>query len=196
MKQLLGRIYRHPYIFNFSVGSLVILLMVLFSADIEERDNRGRTVLYLAAEQGDVSEVKQLIKRGAVIDARDDCKWTPFMRAAQKGHLAVVKVLQDAGANINAVDKNGYTALMATVINYQPEMFSYLLEQSVELNARDTTTGWTALIWAVKDGRINMARQLLDKGADFTLKDTDGKTAHDWAVEKNREEIISLLSRA
>ena len=194
-KSLLAKIYAHPYRFNFTVGSLIILLLILFSGDIEQRDKEGRTALFLAAEQGQIAEVKQLLKRGAIVDARDNCQWTPFMRAAQKGHLDVVKVLLAAGGDINSVDKDGSNALMAVIINNQVKVMDYLLEQKIEINNTDKTMGWTALIWAIKQGRDDVVDKLLASGADITMKDHAGKTAYDWAVEQNKSLLIQKLDK-
>jgi len=39
-------------------------------------------------------------------------------------------------------------------------------------------------------------RRLLERGADASLKDADGKTARDWAVVNGRKNLVALLPRA
>ncbi len=190
---LVSQIYRHPFVFYLIIGCLVLIIYQYVSFDIDARDTRGRTALYLAAEQGDLQTVTQLIANGASVDARDNCRWTPFMRAAQNGHLDVVKILLNAGADINAIDKDGYDALIATVITHQTVMMNYLLAQGLHMNTQDKTMGWTALIWAVKENKEDMVDSLLTRGADKSIVDKEGKTAYDWAIEKEHTHLADRV---
>jgi ankyrin repeat protein len=191
--RLTKKIYQHPYVLFLVLGLLIAITVNFISYDLEERDLRGRTPLYLASEQGRLEEVIRLIKKGAIIDARDDCLWTPFMRAAQNGHIEVVKQLLNAGANINTVDKEGYNALIATVITNQVQMLNYLVENGINLNVQDNVMGWTALMWAIKEGRSEIVAILLENSADKSIKDYSGKTAYDWAMEMNQSYIAEEL---
>lgn len=175
-------IYQHSFIVNAIIGLLLVVLFSFRCDDIEQRDNRGRTELYLAAEQGELSKVSQLLAQGANVDARDDCQWTPLMRAAQNGHLSVVRNLLQAGADINAVDKEGYNALIAAVITGQATMVKYLVHNNIELNVSDHVFGWTALIWVVKEGGYDIAQLLIAARADISIRDTSGKNAYHWAL--------------
>ncbi len=78
--------------------------------DLEARDNRGRTPLIIAAEQGDVARVDDLLARGVQLEALDDCGWSAMMRAAASGHTAIVQTMLDRGAAIDRRDKVGYTS--------------------------------------------------------------------------------------
>ncbi len=50
--------------------------------------------------------------------------------------------------------------------------------------------GQTALICASMEGHVEVARLLVEAGADLSIKDWSGKTALDWA---NKDEIVELL---
>ncbi len=52
----------------------------------------------------------------------------------------------------------------------------------------------TALHRAALDGRLAIAKRLLEGGADPTLRDKYGKTAIDWARENGKSEVVALLS--
>ncbi len=40
---------------------------------------------------------------------------------------------------------------------------------------------------------IGVVRELLDAGADATAKDKTGRTAHDYAIQKNRHQLAPVL---
>ena len=189
----LSKIYQHTYVFYLVLGLTGLFVYQYFSYGLGARDGFGRTELYLAAERGDVDKVSQLIGKGAEVDARDNCQWTPFMRAAQNGHLEVASLLLKAGADINAIDKDGTDALIATVITQKTNVLVFLLEQGIGLNAQDKTMGWTALIWAAKDGKPDILNTLVAYGADKSIVDYSGKTAYDWAIEKNHNDLAARL---
>ena len=74
-------------------------------------------------------------------------------------------------------------------------MVKYLIEErNVDVNLQDKSDGYTLLIQAVEYGNINIVEYLLDKGADKSPTDANGKTALDIAKVKNFSEIIELLN--
>lgn len=59
----------------------------------------GATALYLAAQNGRVSAVKQLLSRGAAVDAQlNQIKVTALFIAAERGHVALAELLIQQGA--------------------------------------------------------------------------------------------------
>lgn len=66
------------------------------------RTQTGLTALHLAAKEGFVDIVEELISRGAHIDAPTRKGNTPLHISSLAGHLEVVRLLLDAGANVNA----------------------------------------------------------------------------------------------
>ena len=65
-------------------------------------------------------------------------------------------------------------------------------ENYFDVNSKDLA-GNTALIVATKNNQTQIMKLLLELGADKSLKDADGKTAYDYAVEYDRKDHISLL---
>jgi ankyrin repeat protein len=82
-------------------------------ADVNAKDQSGRTALMEAAFGGHVETVQALIERGADVNAKDHSGWTALMEAASKGHTRMVRVLLDAGADAKVKHKKGWTALKA-----------------------------------------------------------------------------------
>ncbi|XP_027209268.2 uncharacterized protein [Penaeus vannamei] len=63
--------------------------------DMHYQDERGRTLLHVAAEQGDRPKIGVLMERGALPTARTHDGKTPSDLAREKGHLEAAKAIAD-----------------------------------------------------------------------------------------------------
>ena len=63
---------------------------------------------------------------------------------------------------------------------------------AIDLNHPDNE-GWTPLMRASYQGKPEVVRVLLAAGADKDLRNNDGKTALDWAIERNKDACAALL---
>ena len=53
--------------------------------------------------------------------------------------------------------------------------------------------GWTPLFYAVRSNQIEVVKALLENRADPTVRDKDGNTIMDIAIQKNHMELFTLL---
>ena len=94
---------------------LVNLLIILFIESCEcVSDDGGKPTaqrFLMAAKEGDLKEVQNLLELGVDIETSDSEKHTGLLNSASNGHLKVVDELLKGGASVNATDKDGYTAL-------------------------------------------------------------------------------------
>jgi ankyrin repeat protein len=79
----------------------VVKLLLEKGADLEAKDEFGRTPLSWAAEEGHEGVVKLLLEKGADLEAKDEFGQTPLSRAAESGHEAVVKLLEKGARHYN-----------------------------------------------------------------------------------------------
>ncbi|MDE7253853.1 MAG: ankyrin repeat domain-containing protein [Acetatifactor sp.] len=87
-----------------------------------------------------------------------------------------------------------YQTLQRSILFNRFEVVQFLLRENY-CNINDTDSlGWSALMQAANYSSPEMVQLLLDSGADKTLMDSQGKTAYDYAVEKDNDEIIILLT--
>ena len=71
-------------------------------ANIEAKDNFGRTLLSCAALNGHEAVVRLLVEKGAAVDTQENSSGqTPLLAAASNGHEAIVRLLVEKGAPID-----------------------------------------------------------------------------------------------
>lgn len=68
-----------------------------------------------------------------------------------------------------------------------------LLDSGVPVDTRQATTGWTALIAAVRSGKTDVVKLLLDRGAKPDLASTTGYTPLMAAAQTRNTALIRLL---
>ena len=146
-------------------GSAKVLgALIEAGGDPNTRTEAGEPVLMTAARTGSVEAVQALISRGADVKARE--QWfgeTALMWAASQNHAGVVKTLIAAGADVNARS----TVLEAPVLEFP---------RSGGPNSPFPRGGWTALMFAARDGAADAAAALADAKADLNavaLPETD-----------------------
>ncbi len=113
-----------------------------------------------------------------------------LLNKVRSNDIEGVKASLAAGADVNQEDDMmGYTALGLTM---DIEMMKVLLSAGADINHKDKRMGYTRLMMALNSCNNEIAKFLLDKGADFKLKANDGTTALILACGCS-EEIAKLL---
>ena len=81
----------------------------------------------------------------------------------------------------------------------QKEIVELLIVKGADVNAKGTVRtkvgGVTPLHIAADKGHKEIAELLIDNGADVNVKDDDGETPLDWAIEDNQSETADLLRK-
>jgi ankyrin repeat protein len=161
--------------------ALMIAELLKSGADVRKSVHpEGETPLMAASRTGKVSAVELLIKAESDPNAADSYqKETALMWASEEGHAEVVNALLAAGANPNAkasvseltIRKNadhptgGFTALMFAVRDGYEDTVRALVKGGADLKATNGD-GLTATSIAIENDRFDLARTLLDLGAD------------------------------
>lgn len=150
-------------------------------ADKEKVDGAGETALLTAARLGDAAIVDELLAAGAAIEARDlDYGQTPLMLAVRQEHKSVVQRLLQAGADVNA---QSYAGELQKLVF--PSDVPVGTSQGVGINRsglpdrgmRYPITGTkTPLLFATRQGNLELTRMLVEAGADIEQADVNGVT--------------------
>lgn len=168
-------------------------LLIKAGANVNAKDGDGWTALMLAAYNGQSKCVEDLIAAKADIHAKTVDGWDAVLLAINQGQGAAAEKLVKAGAT---VPKEGPAGTSAPVIQaaYGGDLggMRLVLESGPDLNARDKDD-WSALAIAANNNYPQIVMELLRAGADPSLKDNEGRTALERAVETGRLEIVALL---
>jgi cytohesin len=167
----------------------------------DARDRTGLTPLHVAARDGDVNRVRELLEQGA--DANVAVRsgeprspaWgnTPLHYAAACGNVQIIKMLIDKGAKPPAANDRGETPLHRAT--QSADVVNALFAAGAKIDAADER-GQTALHWAALDGTPQVVTALLAAGGSAVAKDHQGRTPlHAAARGGNVAAATALLDK-
>jgi ankyrin repeat protein len=160
------------------------------------RDPKGQVGLTLAVQNGSLAAFGALLAARRVnVEARNQQDESPLMMAAIKGQIDAVKALLARDADVN---KPGWAPLHYAASAGSPqhtEIIALLLEHHAYIDAA-SPNGTTPLMMAAQYGSHASVKLLLSEGADPTLKNQLGMTAHDFAMRVGRSESAELIAEA
>ena len=166
------------------IGLSLVILLAPGAASAQTLEDSLR-----AALEGDLVTVQRLVERGTSPDTSDQEGNSLLMLAARAGHVAVVSYLLARKATVNARSRFGDTALLAASLKGHVEVAKVLLAGGAELNP----PGWTPLHYAAFEGRAEMVKFLLDKGAGKNAVAPNEYTPLMLAVRNGHEEAARAL---
>uniref|UniRef100_A0A8C3AFW6 Kinase D interacting substrate 220 n=1 Tax=Cyclopterus lumpus TaxID=8103 RepID=A0A8C3AFW6_CYCLU len=182
--------------------------------DVDSRSDNGQTPLMVAAEQGHLEIVQELIRRGSNVNLDDvDC-WTALISAAKEGQIEVVRELLENNANLEHRDMVRTWKVTATsfLIKFimsgglkcyvypiiwasgrgHAEIVHLLLQHGAKVNCSDKY-GTTPLIWAARKGHFDSVMHLLANGADVDQEGANSMTALIVGVKGGFTEVVKEL---
>jgi ankyrin repeat protein len=183
-------------------GMLTALLKA--GADVESANDDGETALMTVARTGKVDAAKVLIKAGAKVNAVESWRGqTALMWAAAQRNPDMVRLLLQSGANPNAVSAlrnwartttaeprpqwrppGAWTALQFAAREGCAACASELVKGGAQLNTV-SPEGITALHFAILNARFDVAKVLIEAGADVNMADKWGRAPVFSAIDYN-----------
>ena len=129
-------------------------------------DRYGMTPLQLAANNANPAMLEVLLKAGADANAAGADGETALMTVARAGNATAVRTLLDHKADPNAHERSrNQTALMWAASEGHTGAVQALVAGGARLAERERA-GFTAFLFAIRAGRADTVRALLDLGAD------------------------------
>lgn len=171
-------------------------------ADVNARHPDGATALTWAVYHDHAETVDRLIAAGADVNVANQYGETPLSVACHNRSAAVAARLLKAGANPNLPKPDGETVLMTVAdmgggtATDNLGFANLLIAAGADVNARETHTGQTALMWAAVRGDLPVATVLVEAGADIHAVTTSGSTPLHFAVQQGALPVARLLLEA
>jgi ankyrin repeat protein len=150
----------------------------------------GQTLLMHASRTGNVASMKSLIAAGSSITARETrTGTTAVIWAAASNRADAVRVLAEAGADLNVLSKiTSYPHTQnGVLLSGLEEGYSYVGQTVLPRG------GWSAAMYAAREGATEAARALADAGANLDLTDPEGTTALIVAIINGHYDVAAIL---
>lgn len=187
---------------NGNAAMIELLLKAGSSAKLS--NSNGTTPLMLAAASGKIDAIKVLLDNGADVNAKDTTNGqTALMFAAALNRAPAITLLAQRGAALNATSRltdvkpyggyreqndegerskkivkmGGNTALHFAAREGQMDAVRALVEAGANVNEITTSDNLPAMTQAIITGHFDIAKYLLDHGADPNIASATGLTA-------------------
>lgn len=168
--------------------------LLKLGANPKTTDKEGTTLLMLAAANGDLKLVRDLITRGVAPQQQNKNGQTAVHFAAQaKGEevVSILRVLHENEVSLIAPDREGNTPLHLVARSGREAVFAYLLPKHTKVEITNSQ-GETPLHLAAICGQGLLIEQLIPLCEHIDRRDLKGRTAlmnsmrvdHRWAFHK------------
>lgn len=159
---------------------------------LNHRDQRNKTALHFACQNGHFEVVKLLVEKGANVNIMDYDFRTPLLWAAANGYSQILEILVKNGADRYKTDANGKSAVHLAVEAGNLSLVEWMLVNGYELNLKAFNDN-SLLHSAAMTGQNDMTRKLLEKGLFVDISNLYGKTPLHYAASYGKKETVELL---
>jgi ankyrin repeat protein len=151
-------------------------------------DPRKLKLFFKAVKEGRPVAIRRQIATGMPVDARDEMGFTALQIAALRKDTELVELLLNKGASPNHCSEPDWPLLRSAALAGSVEVMRQLIEGGADV----ARFGGEALLTAVRRKHIEIARILLEAGADPNATD-DRSSALEIAFRTGVEELVPIL---
>jgi ankyrin repeat protein/L-ascorbate metabolism protein UlaG (beta-lactamase superfamily) len=162
-------------------------------SDPTHADDFGMTPLHFACYNGHADIARLLIDHGADVHAARSTGGMPIHGAAYDGHIECINLLMEHGADINARTVGGYTPIISAAAGTAGlEAIELLVQHGADIHDRQFN-GDSALMYAARAGKADVAEYLIGAGAGVASRNDFGWQAIHNAADSGNAEMLTLL---
>ena len=187
-----------------------VRFLIKKGADVNKRDSGGFTPLDSAARGRSATLIEILVEAGADPNTPDADGFFPLLHAINRNHVPSVEMLAKKGANLELKTKQGITPLSWALGDGKYFAAKALIDLGADVNATSGIENVTPLMVLAtqlaaktRSGNLaqgpqplDLARLLVDKGANVNALSKDNVNAVMIAAGHNNAPIIGLLAGA
>ncbi|MCY4121698.1 MAG: ankyrin repeat domain-containing protein [Acidobacteria bacterium] len=175
-----------------NANSAMVDLLLAAGADAKAAVGTGETVLMSCARTGNAKAVAALLAHGADVNATESEEdQTALMWAVAQRHPAVVQALLDNSADVH---KRSRVRRFVISRRLQSNLRYGELGRRYGTDAEETDLGgYTALLFAARQGAVDSARLLLGAGANVNDTSPDGRSALLVAAHSGHRTLVEFL---
>ena len=171
----------------------VCQVLIDAGADIETKDENGRSPLLRASISGKIAVVKMLVGAGAEVCVTDKQGDTCLSLAAVFGHTETVRYLVGLKeVDVNQKDNDGYTAMLLATERSHADVVQVLIDAGADFEVKDEE-GSSPLLWACYSGQVAVVKMLVGAGADVCVTNNQGDTCLMLAARNGHIETVRTL---
>jgi ankyrin repeat protein len=174
-------------------------LLIDAGADVTRANSYGVTALYLAARAGDAIATRMLLAAGANANVALPAGETVLLTAVNAGDADVVRLLLTGGeedVSLSELGEARAAARIAESAGYSAPSNATIAASYANVDARERWYGRTALMVAATEGHSDIARLLIEAGADVNVLDLEGSSALSLARSYGNLDIAADLVEA
>ncbi|HEV7257643.1 MAG TPA: ankyrin repeat domain-containing protein [Bosea sp. (in: a-proteobacteria)] len=174
--------------------------LISAGAPLEAQDSQGRTALLQAVAGNHVAIAKALLDAGASPNTQAANRDTPWLLAGASGRTEIIAAMLPRKPDLSIRNRYGGNALIPACERAHVETVRLLLPSGIDLD-HVNDLGWTCLLEIVilGDGgprHQEVAKLVLDAGANPNLADKDGVSPLAHARHKGQRAIAALIQQA
>ncbi len=117
-----------------------------------------------------------------------------LLRAAIIGEENKVRDFTEQGGNVNTRGNNGITPLIGATERGNENIVRYLLDKECDVNAYTFQDKFSALLLACLKNYGNIAKMLINSGADVNWVNNEGLSPLIFATNNNNRDLVTNLA--
>ena len=146
--------------------------------------------------RNDYISIKKHIRNGADVNKKSETGESVLAYALRyRCDDDILELLIASGADVRDIDNEGVSIFDMAITYDNLSLVKRFVEEGIyDVNETRRKSGFTPLMCATCYGRVEIAKYLLEKGADKeSVEQQGGLTAADFARKMNKKTILKLL---